>query len=179
MCLPILKTNERSDTNSSRKRKKGENLLRRELKPGAIPRQWPSCPKLLSKTHPPMRGLYATSSPHLQTQIKLERIKAQKKRDEDTFGPLAELDQKLDINRLPSGVVISSSGDSKLFFSVSNEGKPAVNYCLKIRRGLDFEMWCTGKVVSINHISDPQIACLPSHYIVRRACQDLTFKSRI
>lgn len=70
----------RGDTNSSRKHKKGESLRRRELKSGAIPSQWPNCPKLLSKTIPQIRSLNATSSSRIQTQINLQRIKAQKKK---------------------------------------------------------------------------------------------------
>ena len=84
------------DKNLSRKRNKGQELKRRELKADAVPRKWPDCPALLSKTPPKKRMTNrASSSSRLENQRLREQIERDKVGKKDKFGSFAELDRKL------------------------------------------------------------------------------------
>ena len=101
------------DKNLSRKRNKGQELKRRELKADAVPSQRPDCPPLLSKTPPKKRMTNrASSSSRLENQRLQEQIKRDKARKKDKFGSLAELDRKLDPESLPPDIIVSYSSFS-------------------------------------------------------------------
>ena len=82
----------RADSNSSRKRKKGDALQRRGLKADAVPSQWPGCPISLSKLPPSERKtLNATISARLENQALWDKFMTDKEREKDTFKSSEEL----------------------------------------------------------------------------------------
>ena len=150
---------EQMDKNLSRKRNKDQDL--KELKADAVPRQWPDCPPLLSETPPKKRmRSRASSSSRLENQRLREQIERDKARKKDKFGSLAELDRKLDPESLPPDIIVSYSSFSRMFLSVSKDGKPDIDYCLKISESLHFEMWCKDKMIYKKYFPDREIATL-------------------
>ena len=45
-----------------------------------------------------------------------------------------------------------------MFFSVSYEGKPEINYCLKLNNDLQYELWCNSKIQKSENHSDEEIS---------------------
>ena len=159
--LPIDFKTERIDNNSSRKRKKGKELKRRVLRADTIPSQWPNCPPVLSKLPSKQRSTCRTSTSAREDARRVkEKLKEDKEREMDKFASLAELDQKLDPDMLSSEVIVSYTERSRMFLSVSQNGKPDIDYCLKVYDTLDFEMWCKGKIVYKKYFPDHDIASL-------------------
>ena len=157
--LPSDFKTERIDKNSSRIQNKGQKLKRKELKAGAIPSQLPDCPLYLSKTPVKERAtIRSSSASRLQMQQLREQDDADKVREKDRFSSLVELDAKLDPDTLPPDVIVSYSDRSRMFLSVSEDGKPAIKYCLKISESLHFEMWCQGKKFYKKYFPDPEIS---------------------
>ena len=152
---------ERIDNNSSRKRKKGKELKRRVLRADTIPSQWPNCPPVLSKLPSKQRSTCRTSTSAREDARRVkEKLKEDKEREMDKFASLPELDQKLDPDMLSSEVIVSYTERPRMFLSVSQNGKPDIDYCLKVYDTLDFEMWCKGKIVCKKYFPDHDIASL-------------------
>ena len=142
---------EREDKNKARKKSKGTNLFRKSLKSGAIPSQWPDCPILLSKKQPSSRPTSRTSSSiREQAHILKEQLRIEKEKEEDSFHSLNDFDERY-VNE--HGLIISKNLDSRMIFSISIEGIPKINYCLKISDTFSFESWCNGVKIDPGRIS--------------------------
>ena len=102
----------------------------------------------------------ASSSSRLENQRLREQIERDKARKKDKFGSLAELDRKLDPESLPPDIIVSYSSFSRMFLSVSKDGKPDIDYCLEISESLHFGMWCKGKMIYKKYFPDREIATL-------------------
>ena len=128
----------------------GTNLQRKELKPNAVPSLFPDCPKLLSKVPPKERPTCtSTSTARYERQHEFK----------NTFVSLDDLEVKLDMATLPNSITKSRCPRSMMFCSVFYEGKPEINYCLKLNNDLQFELWCNGKIQKSENHSDEELSC--------------------
>ena len=122
-----------TDTNASRKTKKGNTLDRHALKADAIPSQWPDCPITLSKSPPLKRTtLNKSSTAREQNQLLQDKRIADRGRENDTFNSLDELAMKMDMECLSLDIVTSRSKSNVMFLAICHEEKPNINYCLKL-----------------------------------------------
>ena len=81
------------------------------------------------------------------------------KQFKDTFVSLDDLEVKLDMATLPNSITKSRCPTNMMFFSVFYEGKPEINYCLKLNNDLQFEIWCNGKMQNSENHKDEEISC--------------------
>ena len=105
----------------------------------------------------------ATISTSLENQALLDKLKADKEREKNTFKSLEEHDLKLGMSKIPSDVIISRSEKIVTSLAICHKERPDISYCLKLNEYLQFEMWCKGELVTKKYVSDPEIASSPQH----------------
>ena len=97
----------------------------------------------------------STSTARYERQHELKQFKV-------TFVSLGDLEVKLDMATLPNSITKSRYPSRLMFFSVSYEGKPEINYCLKLNNDLQFVHWCNGQIENSENHSDEEISSCSS-----------------
>ena len=137
-----------SDKNAARLKKNGDGLLRRTLKPEAIPSLWPNIDQ--EKLKPVASPRPTEMSSAEARKISVERLETEK----DTITNLEQLNEKkCDI---PSSFhKIREAGDIifiKLSAEEGGEGMSKIITSLKIFEDLHFQLWCRDEKLNVKDI---------------------------
>ena len=127
---------ERIDKNSSKRKKKCQQVKRKVLKNGVVPSLWPGLPSHLSKTPTIQRTTKHVSSESRREQCSiLDNLN-------DVVSDLKEIDKKIIKSKLPDHVhkIVEDQHISfiKLLWTPS---KPNIEYCLKVDSSLEYQVW--------------------------------------
>ena len=124
----------RIDENSSRRKKKGDKLFRKELNHDAIPNIWPNCPSHLSK--PRNIGTTKFATLHVRNEkVKIaKKLENEKEIEEDMFSSLGEIDVKFSKRNLSNEIHRINQVEQYLFISITKTNWPIFCSGLKGRR---------------------------------------------
>ena len=99
-------------------------MIRKRLKPDAIPSIWPNLPSYLFQETPP---------PQL-----METLRESQTKEKDSFSSLEELETKFCTGGIPVDAIIKKERYF-LFLSLSGEEKPEIKYGIKLFENLNYD----------------------------------------
>ena len=150
------------DENSSRRKKKGDKLFRKELNHDAIPSIWPNCPSHLSKPRNIRTTKFATLHARNEKVKIAKKLENEKEIEEDMFSSLGEINVKFSKRNLSNEIHRINQVEQYLFISITKTNGPHISYCLKIFKSLAFEIWCNGKQINPECISGCSVVKIAS-----------------
>ena len=127
-------------------------MLRKYLKPNAVPRKFPGLPDYLSSSRPEDRSRATTSSSRLERENLLISKKCEDFLLADKVTSFEELLSKLPSSFPPSWMVITLNRSKSVIFeevSINDEGNPGFLFSLTIEETLNFAMFSNGIKVSV------------------------------
>jgi len=145
---------------SNKYRKNGPDLIKKRLKPEAVPRFFPGCPSYLSSQKPPERSEASTSESRRQcVAIQVEKkgqdfLKADNVRDFQTLMEKFPFEFPCSWNivtlKMPDKFVIDGA-------EFNEDGRPSFKYSLTIHANLDFSLFTSNSSIpasKVKHITE-------------------------
>jgi hypothetical protein len=148
-----------SSKDSNKYRKSRPDVLSRKcLLPSAVPSIFPNLPHYFNKSVPAPRSETSTKESRFKKQADALEDASAKFLEADHICSLQELNQKLDRQCLPKGLLELVSDEKITFLSVKEDARkrPTVLYSLTVLDSLQFSMWCHDIEIApskVSHIS--------------------------
>ena len=139
---PVDLVAERNDSNKWRGQNQDE-LKRRHLKTGAVPKLWPGYPEHYSIPVPAERSLNTSFEQRLQNEIQVENARCQ-------VTTLKELDEKLP----PDTQRMFDADGSLIIFTIKTAPIPKVMYSVVVRTDMTLEVFSSGVSLPSNVVGE-------------------------
>ena len=149
---------ERQDTNKYRKT--GSDLVKKRLKPEAVPRLFPGCPSYLSSQKPLQRSDNTTLESRRHRAAVTAEKKAQDFLDADNVSDFKSLVQKLPVAFPSSWNIVTLKMEDKVIIEgaeFDEDGMPSLKFSITINAGLDFSLFVNSTSISaskVKHITE-------------------------
>jgi hypothetical protein len=118
-------------------RKRGD-LLRKHLKPDAVPHIWSEWPAYCSKRLPVQRSPHTTAEQRKEKEVEVKQRKLSEELQSDKVFSLADIRSKLRIaSTLPLNISVIDSAEKLLYMAIDTDKViPEIKYCVTIDKNL-------------------------------------------